>query len=51
MRPFRSEITLATKLHIPEANADPRVKTDLYGVVREHLENSLERLDDDHVDI
>ena len=49
--PFRSKIVLATKLHIPEATDDSRVKTDLYGVVREHLEASLERLGTDYVDL
>lgn len=49
--PFRSEIVLATKLHIPETTMDSRVKYDLYGVIREHLEASLKHLETDYVDL
>lgn len=49
--PFRDQIVLATKLHIPEVDMDPRVATDLYGVVRAHLEASLDRLGTDHVEL
>ena len=49
--PFRSQVVLATKLHIPEVNDDPRVSTDLYGIIRSHLEASLARLRTDYVDL
>lgn len=45
LKPFRSKIVLATKLHIPE-NAP-----DLERAVREHLSASLERLQTDYVDL
>lgn len=51
LRPMRDKVVLATKLHIPEVDADPRVARDLYGVVREHLEASLKRLQTDYVDL
>ena len=45
VKPFRTEIVLATKLHIPE-NPD-----DLGKAVRQHLDASLERLQTDYVDV
>ena len=44
IKPFRKNIILATKLHIPEDR-------DLETVIREHLDASLERLGTDYVDL
>lgn len=51
IHPFRERVVLATKLHIPEVDADARVETDLYGVIRGHLEASLDRLQTSYVDL
>jgi len=45
LMPFRSEIVLATKLHIPEDGSNVRV------AIREHLDASLKRLQTDYVDL
>ena len=44
IKPFRQEIVLATKLHIPE-DQDPET------AIREHLDASLKRLGTDYVDL
>lgn len=44
IKPFRKNIILATKLHIPEDR-------DLETAIREHLDASLERLGTDYVDL
>lgn len=46
LKPFRKNIILATKLHIPE-NIDRPV----YDVIKEHLLKSLERLQTDYIDL
>ena len=45
VKPFRKDIVLATKLHIPEGI------TDVEGVIRQHLDDSLRRLGTDYVDL
>ncbi|HIZ56474.1 MAG TPA: aldo/keto reductase [Firmicutes bacterium] len=44
IKPFRQNIVLATKLHIPE-------EQDLETVIRKHLDASLKRLGTDYVDL
>lgn len=47
--PFRENIVLATKLHIDENELSD--ETDLYTVIRKHLEASLKNLGTDYVDL
>lgn len=48
IKDFRKEIVLATKLHIPTAEARAE---GVYVTIRRHLEASLERLQTDYVDL
>lgn len=49
LKPYRKEIVLATKLHVPTAEAQE--DKDVYKTLRRHLEASLKRLQTDYVDI
>ena len=46
LKPIRSEVVLATKLHIPELNGKSVSET-----VKEHLCASMKRLQTDHIDL
>lgn len=48
VKPFRSNIVLATKLHIPTDEAEAK---GVYQTVKDHLTASLERLDTDYADL
>ena len=49
LKPYRKEIVLATKLHVPTEEA--KNDKDVYKTLRRHLEASLKRLQTDYVDI
>lgn len=51
LEPIRNEVVLATKLHIPERGDDAWSGSDLYSIIRSHLEASLARLRTDHVEL
>lgn len=46
LKPIRKEIVLATKLHIPDLNGKTVLET-----VREHLQESMKRLQTDYIDL
>lgn len=49
LKPFRDKISLATKFHISDDEAD--TGRDLSQTIHGHIEHSLKNLDTDHVDI
>lgn len=51
LEPIRDKVVLATKLHIPERTDEAWEGSDLYSIIRSHLEASLERLRTDHVEL
>lgn len=51
IEPFRDQVVVATKLHVPERGDEAWARSDLYSIMRSHLEASLSRLHTDHVEL
>lgn len=49
LEPIQKNVVLATKLHLPTAEIEG--SNDLYGIIRRHLEASMEKLRTDYIDL